>query len=417
MVNLSNIRVAFGERVIFDNGNLLLRPGDRVGLVGPNGAGKTTLFKVICGLEAPDEGTVSMDPGTVVGYFSQEVGEMSGRSALQEVLAGAGRVYDVGKQMAELEHRMSDAKGPALTGVEMNRYGELQIEFQRRNGYELENRAEAILTGLGIGKDRFHRPVESFSGGWKMRIALACILLLSPDVLLMDEPTNHLDLESIMWLEEWLSAFKGDLLMTSHDREFMTRICTRTVEVGSGAITTYAGDYDFYVRERAMRREQLIASQKRQAAMLAKEERFISRFGAQASHAAQVQSRVKTIEKIERIVIPPDPKEMKVRFAPVGRSGDVVVKLEGLAKTWGVAAPAPAAVAGVPRDYGGGQKAGQDCPHGGQRRGEVHAAEDHYRTGFAERRLVHPGRWRESGLLQPVLGRRPGFQPHGVQGS
>ena len=343
MVNLSNIRVAFGERVIFDNGNLLLRPGDRVGLVGPNGAGKTTLFKVIRGLETPDEGTVSMDPGTVVGYFSQEVGEMSGRSALQEVLAGAGRVYEVGKQMAELEHRMSDAKGPGLTGVEMNRYGELQIEFQRRNGYELENRAEAILTGLGIGKDRFHRPVESFSGGWKMRIALACILLLSPDVLLMDEPTNHLDLESIMWLEEWLSAFKGDLLMTSHDREFMTRICTRTVEVGSGAITTYAGDYDFYVRERAMRREQLIASQKRQAAMLAKEERFISRFGAQASHAAQVQSRVKTIEKIERIVIPPDPKEMKVRFAPAGRSGDVVVKLEGLAKTWEVAAPAPAA--------------------------------------------------------------------------
>ncbi|MGA2766082.1 MAG: ABC-F family ATP-binding cassette domain-containing protein [Spirochaetia bacterium] len=341
MVNLSNIRVAFGERVIFDNGNLLLRPGDRVGLVGPNGAGKTTLFKVICGLETPDEGTVSMDPGMVVGYFSQEVGEMSGRSALQEVLAGAGRVYEVGKQMAELEHRMSDAKGPGLTGVEMNRYGELQIEFQRRNGYELENRAEAILTGLGIGKDRFHRPVESFSGGWKMRIALACILLLSPNVLLMDEPTNHLDLESIMWLEEWLSAFKGDLLMTSHDREFMTRICTRTVEVESGAITTYAGDYDFYIRERAMRREQLIASQKRQAAMLAKEERFISRFGAQASHAAQVQSRVKTIEKIERIVIPPDAKEMKVRFAPVGRSGDVVVKLEGLAKTYDAPVPVP----------------------------------------------------------------------------
>ena len=336
MVNLSNIRVAFGERVIFDNGNFLLRPGDRVGLVGPNGAGKTTLFKVICGLEPPDEGTVSMDPGTVVGYFSQEVGEMSGRSALQEVLAGAGRVYEVGREMAELEHRMSDAKGPGLTDAEMNRYGELQIEFQHRNGYELENRAESILTGLGIGKDRFHLPVESFSGGWKMRIALARILLLSPNVLLMDEPTNHLDLESIMWLEEWLSTFKGDLLMTSHDREFMTRVCTRTVEVEDGAITTYAGDYDFYVRERAVRREQLIASQKRQAAMLAKEERFIARFGAQASHAAQVQSRVKTIEKIERIVIPPDPKEMKVRFAPVGRSGDVVVKLERLAKTWEV---------------------------------------------------------------------------------
>jgi ATP-binding cassette subfamily F protein 3 len=339
MVNLSNIRVAFGERVIFDNGNFLLRPGDRVGLVGSNGAGKTTLFKVICGLEPPDEGTVSMDPGTVVGYFSQEVGEMSGRSALQEVLAGAGRVYEVGREMAELEHRMPDATGPALTDAEMNRYGELQIEFQHRNGYELENQAESILTGLGIGKDRFHQPVESFSGGWKMRIALARILLLSPNVLLMDEPTNHLDLESIMWLEEWLSSFKGDLLMTSHDREFMTRVCTRTVEVEDGAITTYAGDYDFYVRERAVRREQLIASQKRQAAMLAKEERFIARFGAQASHAAQVQSRVKTIEKIERIVIAPDPKEMKVRFAPVGRSGDVVVKLEGLAKTWGAQGP------------------------------------------------------------------------------
>ena len=152
MVNLSNLRLAFGERVIFHNGDFLLRPGDRVGLVGPNGAGKTTLFKVICGLEAPDEGTVSMDPGTVVGYFSQDVGEMAGRSALEEVLAGAGRVYDVGREMAELEHRMSDAKGPGLTDAEMNRYGELQIEFQHRNGYELENRAEAILTGLGIGK-------------------------------------------------------------------------------------------------------------------------------------------------------------------------------------------------------------------------------------------------------------------------
>jgi ATP-binding cassette subfamily F protein 3 len=334
MVNLSNIRVAFGERVIFDNGNFLLRPGDKVGLVGPNGAGKTTLFKVICGIEKPDDGTVSMDPGTVVGYFSQEVGEMSGRSALEEVLAGAGRVYELGREISDLEHRMSVAKGPGLSEAEMDRYGALQMEFQHRNGYELENRAEAILTGLGIGKDRFHLPVESFSGGWKMRIALARILLLDPDVLLMDEPTNHLDLESIVWLEEWLETFKGDLVMTSHDREFMTRLCGRTVEVEAGAITTYPGDYDFYVKERAVRREQLIASQKRQQAMLAKEEVFITRFGAQASHAAQVQSRVKAIEKIERIVIPPDPKEMRVRFVPVARSGDLVARMDNLSKTW-----------------------------------------------------------------------------------
>ena len=334
MVNLSHIRVTFGERIIFNNEDFLLRPGDKVGLVGPNGAGKTTLFKVISGVEKPDEGTVSMDPGTVIGYFSQEVGEMSGRSALEEVLAGAGRVFEVGREMASLEHRMSDPAGPALSGAEMDRYGELQMEFQRGNGYDLENNAQAILTGLGIGKDRYHQPVESFSGGWKMRIALARILLLDPDVLLMDEPTNHLDLESIVWLEEWLAVFKGDLVMTSHDREFMTRICGRTVEVADGAITTYSGNYDFYVRERAVRREQLIASQKRQAAMLAKEEEFIARFGARASHAAQVQSRVKTIEKIERIVIPPDPKEMRVRFAPVGRSGDIVVRMDDLSKAW-----------------------------------------------------------------------------------
>jgi ATP-binding cassette subfamily F protein 3 len=334
MVNLSNIRVAFGDRVIFSNGDFLLRPGDKIGLVGPNGAGKTTLFKVICGIEPLDEGTISMDPGTVIGYFSQEVGEMTGRSALEEVLAGAGRVYELGRELTTLEHRMSEEGGPGLTDAEMQRYGELQMEFQRRNGYDLENRAEAILTGLGIGRDRFSLPVESFSGGWKMRIALARILLLDPDVLLMDEPTNHLDLESIVWLEEWLGSFEGDLVMTSHDREFMTRVCSRTVEVAQGSITTYAGDYDFYLRERAVRREQLIASQKRQAAMLAKEEEFIARFGARASHAAQVQSRVKTIEKIERIVIPPDPKEMKVRFAPVARSGDIVVRMEGLSKTW-----------------------------------------------------------------------------------
>jgi ATP-binding cassette subfamily F protein 3 len=334
MVNLSNIRVAFGDRVILDKGDFLLRPGDKIGLVGPNGAGKTTLFKVICGMEKPDEGAISMDPGTVIGYFSQEVGEMSGRSALEEVLAGAGRVYDLARELSTLEHRMSDADGPVLTKTEMARYGDLQMEFQRRNGYDLENRAEAILTGLGIGKDRFSLPVESFSGGWKMRIALARILLLDPDVLLMDEPTNHLDLESIVWLEEWLGSFKGDLVMTSHDREFMTRVCSRTIEVADGAITTYAGDYEFYLRERAVRREQLIASQKRQAAMLAKEEEFIARFGARASHAAQVQSRVKTIEKIERIVIPPDPKEMKVRFAPVARSGDIVVRMENLSKAW-----------------------------------------------------------------------------------
>jgi ATP-binding cassette subfamily F protein 3 len=334
MINLSGIHVAYGGRVIFEKGDFLIRPGDRIGLVGPNGQGKTTLFRVIAGQEKPDSGSVAIDPGTVVGYFSQDVGEMAGKSALAEVLAGAGRIWEIGQELAVLEGRMSDPSLEPLSDKEMERYGELQNEFLARDGYDLENRAETVLTGLGIGPERFHLPVESFSGGWKMRIALAKILVLNPDVLLMDEPTNHLDVESIVWLEAWLKEFKGDLVMTSHDREFMTRICTRTVEVFAGQITAYSGDYDFYLRERELRREQLVAAQKRQQAMLAKEEEFIARFAARASHAAQVQSRVKTIEKIERIVVPPDPKSMKVQFVKCPRSGDQVVVMKDLAKAW-----------------------------------------------------------------------------------
>ncbi|HKL85394.1 MAG TPA: ATP-binding cassette domain-containing protein, partial [Treponemataceae bacterium] len=222
MIKLSGVRVAFGARVILDDAEFLLRNGDRIGLVGPNGAGKTTLFRIISGEEKPDAGTVSQDPGTVIGYFSQDVGEMSGRSALDEVLAGAGEVYDMGLRLAGFEHRMSDPSLEQLSDAEMDTYGELQSQFLHRDGYGLETRAETVLTGLGIGPDRFGESVEHFSGGWKMRIALARILVLNPDVLLMDEPTNHLDVESIVWLEQWLQDFPGDLVMTSHDREFMT---------------------------------------------------------------------------------------------------------------------------------------------------------------------------------------------------
>ncbi len=334
MTKLSSIGLVYGGRVIFKGGELLVRPGDRIGLVGPNGAGKTSLFKIIAGLEKPDSGDISMDPGTVVGYFSQEVGEMAGRSVLEEAIAGAGRAYELKLELESLEHRMSDPAGTGLSEGEMARYGELQHEFLHLGGYELESRAAAVLSGLGIGEGRQGERVESLSGGWKMRVALARILLLEPGLLLMDEPTNHLDLESIEWLESWLRSFKGDLVMTSHDREFMTRVCSLTVEVANGSITSYTGDYDFYERERAIRREQLVASQKRQEAMLAKEEEFISRFAARASHAAQVQSRVKTIEKIERIVVPSDPKSIKVRIEEAPRGGDIVVAMEGLAKSW-----------------------------------------------------------------------------------
>lgn len=338
MIHLSNITKRFGDRVLYQNAGFMVRPGDKIGLVGPNGAGKTTIFELIAGLDTPDDGIVAIDPGVLVGYFSQDVGEMAGRTALEETLAGAGRVSELGQEIAAMEKRLEDCVAQPLDDDEMmrlmERFGEAQMEFQQRGGYDLEARAQEVLTGLGIDATRWNRPVESFSGGWKMRIALAQILLLNPDVLLMDEPTNHLDLESILWVEKWLKDFKGALVMTSHDREFMNRVCPRTVEIANRAITTYSGNYDFYLREREIRRQQLEAAAKRQSDMLAKEEEFIAKFAARASHAAQVQSRVKKLEKIERIELPPEAKKIRFEFTAGPRSGNDVVRMENLGKVW-----------------------------------------------------------------------------------
>lgn len=334
MISFSNIKMSYGDRVLFEDADLLVRPGDKIGLVGPNGAGKTTVFKIIAGLEKPDDGVLTIIPGTVIGYFSQDTGEMKDGTVMEEVIRGAGLVSEIAVQLSELEHRMSDPSLKQLTDAEMDLYGHLQNEFQHLDGYSLENRAETILSGLGFNKKRFNDPVATFSGGWKMRIALAKILLLNPHCLLIDEPTNHLDVETIVWLEQWLKDFCGALVMTSHDREFMTRICSNTVEVADGTITSYTGDYDFYLRERDIRREQLIASHKRQQAALAKDEEFIARFAARASHAAQVQSRIKMIDKIERIEIPREQKRIKFEFNAVKRSGDIVVDMKDLSKAW-----------------------------------------------------------------------------------
>ena len=334
MINISSVRIGYGGRILLKNSSMLIGDKDKIGLVGPNGAGKTTVFRLVTGEESADEGSVNVDPGLVVGYFSQNVGEMSGHSCLEEVFSGAGRIHELGLKISDLEHRMADPDGEGLNDAEMELYGELQQDFQHHGGYELETTACIILEGLGIGKDRWIEPVENFSGGWKMRIALAKILLLAPDVLLIDEPTNHLDIESIVWLETWLKSFPGALVMTSHDREFMTRICNTTVEVSAGCITTFSGDYDFYLREREIRKEQFISSYKRQQAMLAKEEEFIAKFAARASHAAQVQSRIKTIEKIERIELPKVQKTVKFNFVPAKRSGDIIAEFKELGKTY-----------------------------------------------------------------------------------
>jgi ATP-binding cassette subfamily F protein 3 len=334
MIHISGIAKGYGKKTLYRNGTFQINSGEKIGLVGPNGAGKTTIFRMITGEESPDEGRISKPERTVVGYFSQNIEEMQGRSALDEVKSGGGDVPKIQKTLQELEHKLTEP----LEDDEMQRvlenYGELQAEFERLGGYDLESRAAEILTGLGVGPDDYSRPTESFSGGWKMRIALARILALQPDILLMDEPTNHLDLESIVWLEEWLVNFKGSLLMTSHDRDFMNRICSKTVEVANSAITVYGGTYDFYEREREIRKEQLIAAAKRQDEMLAKEEEFIARFAARASHAAQVQSRVKKLEKIDRIEIPLEEKAINFDWPIPPRGGDEVLKIENLGKIW-----------------------------------------------------------------------------------
>ncbi len=335
MIHLTKISKQHGSQILFSNASLQILPGTRAGLVGANGTGKTTIFRLITGEEDADGGEISCSKKIKIGYFSQNVGEMSGGSALQEVMSAASDVVMLGKKMKEMEAAMAEPMDETAMEVVLEEYGEAAEEFENRGGYDLENRAQTILTGLGIGPTDYTRPVESFSGGWKMRIALAKILTISPEVLLLDEPTNHLDMESIIWLENWLvNDFKGALLMTCHDHDFMNRVVNRTVEVANHTTTTYGGNYDFYIREREIRLKQLIASHRRQQEMLAKEENFIARFKARVSHAAQVQSRIKKLEKIERIQLPEQQRVIKFEFSPPPRSGDDVVLLDGLKKTW-----------------------------------------------------------------------------------
>jgi ATPase subunit of ABC transporter with duplicated ATPase domains len=335
MISFSRISKQYGRQILFVDASFQLNPGEKVGLVGPNGSGKTTLFRMIVGEESPDEGDVSVPKKLTVGYFRQDVEEMSGRSVLDEAIAGSGRLGDLHHELEALQHAMGDpAQAPDLDRI-LARFGEVQEEYDHAGGYGLEAQAREVLHGLGFDEERIDGDVGALSGGWKMRVAMARVLLGRPDVLLMDEPTNHLDIESIIWLEGFLKSLPGALLMTSHDREFMNRVVNRIAEIDGGEITDYSGNYDFYERERAIREANREAAYARQQAMLAKEQRFIERFAAHAAKAAQVQSRVKALEKIEKIELPKKRRVVKFDFRPPPRSGDQVAVLEGVAKAYG----------------------------------------------------------------------------------
>jgi len=335
MIRLDNISKQNGHQILFIEASMGIQKGEKVGLVGPNGAGKTTLFRMITGQELPDDGLVAIDPGMRIGYFSQDVGEMSGQSAVAAVMDGVGPVSALAAEMATLEAAMVDPDQADQLDAVMERYGEVLERFQELDGYALEARAREVLAGLSFSQERMDSDVGLLSGGWKMRVALARILLMRPDGMLLDEPSNHLDLESLIWLEAFLKNYDGALLMTSHDRAFMNRIIGKVVEIDGGQLITYSGDLDFYDQQRALGEAQRQAQYERQQAMLAKEIKFIEKFKARASHAAQVQSRVKKLDKIERVEAPRRRQAVQFEFQSPPRSGEDVISLRNVHKGYG----------------------------------------------------------------------------------
>jgi ATPase subunit of ABC transporter with duplicated ATPase domains len=335
MISFSNINKQYGKQLVFVDASFQLNPGEKVGLVGPNGSGKTTLFRMVVREESPDEGEVSVPKKLTIGYFRQDVEDMKGRPVLDEAIAGSGRVGDLHHELEDLHRAMNDpARADELDKI-LERFGETQEEYEHLGGYSLEAQAREVLHGLGFEDDQIDGDAGALSGGWKMRVALARVLLGRPDVLLMDEPTNHLDIESIIWLEQFLKSYPGAILMTSHDREFMNRTVSKIAEIDAGEIIVYSGNYDFYERERAIRESNQQAAFARQQAMLAKEQRFIDRFKTHAAKAAQVQSRIKALDKIEKVELPKKRQVVKFEFRTPPRSGDQVAIIEDLHKSYG----------------------------------------------------------------------------------
>ena len=331
MIQLRQVAKGYGGRTLFRDLTWQLSPGERVGLVGPNGAGKTTLCRILAGLEPPDAGEVSRPRGATVGYLPQEVGTSESGSPLVEALAGFEDVWRLEREMEAVAEALARTPDSDLTA----RYGELQHRFEAAGGYRLESAAQRILGGLGFAADAMTRPLGEFSGGWRMRAALARLLLLRPSVLLLDEPTNHLDLASLAWLEDFLGGYDGTVVVVSHDRYFLNRMVTTIAELSPGGLALYPGDYDGYLVEREARRELLEAQARNQARRVAEIERFIERFRYKATKARQVQSRIKMLDRIERIDTGESTRQIRFHFPEPPRTGRRVVALRGVHKAYG----------------------------------------------------------------------------------
>src|ERR1700730_14353359 len=332
MIGLDAVSKGYGGQQLLQDCTWRIGRGERIGLVGPNGAGKTTVCRIIASVEETDAGRVHRDSGVTVGYLPQEVTTGEDRTVLAEALSGFDEVW---RLEAELEARAARMAGPGAESELIDAYGEIQHRVEALGGYRLEAEAKIILGGLGFAPDDVHRPLAEFSGGWRMRAALARLLLLAPDLLLLDEPTNHLDIESLQWLEGFLSSYVGSVVVVSHDRYFLNRMVTSIAEVTDGAITLYVGDYDHFLVEREARQALLEARARNQAKRVAEIERFVERFRYQATKARQVQSRVKMLNKLERIEVGRAARRIRFTFPQPPRTGRLVGRLVGIHKAYG----------------------------------------------------------------------------------
>ncbi|MEX2539896.1 MAG: ABC-F family ATP-binding cassette domain-containing protein [Actinomycetota bacterium] len=336
MIIVDGVHRSFGARVLLQDASLRVGARDRVALVGPNGSGKTTLLEMIVGAQAPDAGRIDRAGDVAVGYLAQETDSLRGRDILNEVMSAAPAMSQAGHRLEVLEREMTETDDADERARLLFEFTRLQGHFEDLGGYAVETEARRILSGLGFSNADLARPTDSRSGGWLMRVALAKLLLAGPDALLLDEPTNHLDLESMRWLERFLRSYEGAILLVSHDRDFMNALATKVTEIRDAKLVTYTGDYEAFVRQRELEAEQMAAAARNQAKKIAHTEAFINRFRYKASKARQVQSRIKMLDKVERIDAPKRGRRaMKVGFPQPPRSGQVVIELSKMDFAYG----------------------------------------------------------------------------------